>query len=109
MSAPITVEHRLLAMQLMGVEDTRCGKALITGDWSPCSCGGRGAGVRDKERAARFFAELDAVAEDRERRKERTSVLNHARRQNYGPTLRTFAKQVSRGYHEDAEHAKERR
>lgn len=32
---------------------------------------------------------------------EREAVIAYARAQNYGPTLRTFAKHIARGYHTD--------
>ena len=60
---------------------------------------------------ADLLDELDALVAERDaafeqgRAKERASVLERARKLNYGPTLRRFARDISRGYHEHDEWA----
>lgn len=98
----VTREIREATAKLLGEPLGQCGNAYVAGDWSLCSCKGGSHNARNYIRVGVMLAAIVGQAEERGAAKVVQRIVDMAKRMNYGPTLRTFIKKISRGEHEEA-------
>jgi hypothetical protein len=95
--AEVRAEHRAAACAVTDYDGrTSCSDAFIAGDPALCSCKGDSYPWRNKLRIAQAIAN----AEERAELRERSLIAAYASGHNYGFSLRTFIKHITRGYHE---------
>jgi hypothetical protein len=95
--AEVRIEHRVAAVAVTNHDGkTSCSDAFIAGDPSLCKCNGDSYPWRNKVRIAQAIAN----AEERAELRERALIAAYASGHNYGFSLRTFIKNITRGYHE---------